>query len=202
MFEPDSVADLLEHYRTQRERLYHPPGGHTSSELDIVSEPAARALAITRLEAEAENARWEAERVELAELRRLKLIKAAEMENHRRDVVKRIKRHRIVQQTEPRLCRPPPKLRDIIRIVAEYYDITVVDIVSERRTANVVRPRQVFCYLARTITTRSFPDIGRLLGGRDWTTCIHAVKRITELMQINPKLAADVAAIRKILGGA
>ena len=50
---------------------------------------------------------------------------------------------------EPLLCKPPPKLRDIAETVSKHYGVTVVDLVAYRRTARVLRPRQVFCYLAR-----------------------------------------------------
>ena len=193
--------------RGRRERLYHPEGGHTSTDLDILSEPAARSLAIARLEAEAEEARREAERVELAAIRRAELITAAEAENHRRDVLVRVKVHRyakrdLVQQTEPRLFKPPPKLREIARAVADYYGVTVLELAGSGRKTRITRPRQVFCYIARKLTFKSFPDLGRALGGRDHTTTLWAFNKISTLIVVDQKLAAEIESIRAKLGGA
>ena len=67
------------------------------------------------------------------------------------------------------------KIEDIQRIVARQYNVSRADLLSSRRTANVVRPRQVAMYLAKTLTLRSLPEIGRRFGGRDHTTVLHAV---------------------------
>ena len=70
------------------------------------------------------------------------------------------------------------KIEDIQRIVARQYNVSRSDLLSSRRTANVVRPRQVAMYLAKTLTLRSLPEIGRRFGGRDHTTVLHAVRKI------------------------
>src|SRR6201997_2975278 len=67
------------------------------------------------------------------------------------------------------------KIEDIQRVVARQYNVSRSDLLSSRRTANVVRPRQVAMYLAKTMTLRSLPEIGRRFGGRDHTTVLHAV---------------------------
>jgi hypothetical protein len=72
-------------------------------------------------------------------------------------------------------------IKRIIRVVSDFYDIPTVDLISDRRTKGVVRPRQIVCYLCRTLTTRSFPEIGRHLGGRDHTTILHSFGRITKM---------------------
>ena len=68
------------------------------------------------------------------------------------------------------------KIEDIQRVVARQYNVSRSDLLSSRRTANVVRPRQVAMYLAKTLTLRSLPEIGRRFGGRDHTTVLHAVR--------------------------
>lgn len=176
--------------RDRRERLYFPEGGHTSTDLEILSEPAARALAIARLEAEAEDIRRTAE-----------MFDAALRENRRRDLVAQIMEYARARRREPRLCPLPPKLRELAKVVAEHYGVTVLDLAANSRTARVVRPRQVFCYLARQITFKSFPDIGRFIGGRDHTTALHAFNKIAVLLHTDAQLAADVAAIRNTLEG-
>ena len=70
---------------------------------------------------------------------------------------------------------------EIIRKVADHYNLRMSDLLSARRARQVARPRQVAMYLAKTLTSRSLPDIGRRFGGRDHTTVIHAVRKIEEL---------------------
>ena len=74
------------------------------------------------------------------------------------------------------------KIEDIQRVVARQYNVSRSDLLSSRRTANVVRPRQVAMYLAKTLTLRSLPEIGRRFGGRDHTTVMHADRKIRQLM--------------------
>ena len=82
---------------------------------------------------------------------------------------------------------------DVIqKMVAEHYALTQQDLLSERRTQAIARPRHVAMYLAKQLTTRSYPDIGRRFGGRDHTTVLHAVKRIDALKAEDPGLAADL----------
>ncbi|MGB1076863.1 MAG: chromosomal replication initiator protein DnaA [Bdellovibrionales bacterium] len=70
---------------------------------------------------------------------------------------------------------------EIQRRVAEHYNLKVADMHSARRSRNVARPRQVAMYLAKQLTARSLPEIGRKFGGRDHTTVMHAVRKIEEL---------------------
>lgn len=90
---------------------------------------------------------------------------------------------------------------EIQKVVASYFDLSVEDILSKRRTKTVVRPRHIAMYLAKSMTTRSLPDIGRRFGGRDHSTVIHAVTKITELIPTDAVLAEDVEAIRRRLRG-
>jgi len=87
----------------------------------------------------------------------------------------------------------------IQKAVAEHYGLKQADIISERRARVVARPRQAAMWIAKQITTRSLPDIGRRFGGRDHTTVLHAVRRIEALKQDDAVLARDLdAIIRKL----
>ena len=90
---------------------------------------------------------------------------------------------------------------DIQKSVATHFSVTTADICSKRRTQNVVRPRHVAMYLAKTMTTRSLPDIGRRFGGRDHSTVIHAVKKVTDMIEGGDPIAEDVDALIRALKG-
>jgi chromosomal replication initiator protein len=88
---------------------------------------------------------------------------------------------------------------EIQKKVTEHYNIRLSDMHSPRRSRSIARPRQVAMYLAKSITTRSLPEIGRKFGGRDHTTVIHAIKTIEEIMANDPGLAEDVELLTRIL---
>ena len=90
-------------------------------------------------------------------------------------------------------------IEEIQKKVAEHYNIRLTDMSSARRARNVARPRQVAMYLAKQLTSRSLPEIGRRFGNRDHTTVMHAVARVAELMQQDASFAEDVALLRKML---
>ncbi|HEX3700560.1 MAG TPA: chromosomal replication initiator protein DnaA [Phenylobacterium sp.] len=89
----------------------------------------------------------------------------------------------------------------IQKTVAEHYNLKQADLISERRARAVARPRQVAMWLAKQITTRSLPDIGRRFGGRDHTTVLHAVRRIEQLKGEDPSIARDVDVLLRKLRG-
>lgn len=89
----------------------------------------------------------------------------------------------------------------IQQIVARRYNVSREDLISTRRTQHVLLPRQIAIYLARTLTIRSLPEIGRLFGNRDHTTVMHAVRRIEQRMQSDQKCAGDVAMFVKQIEG-
>jgi chromosomal replication initiator protein len=91
------------------------------------------------------------------------------------------------------------KIEDIQRIVARQYNVSRADLLSSRRTANVVMPRQVAMYLAKTLTLRSLPEIGRRFGGRDHTTVLHAVRKIEGLIGNDTSLAGEVEQLKRLL---
>ena len=90
---------------------------------------------------------------------------------------------------------------EIQKATAEHFALKQADLLSERRTRAVARPRQLAMFLAKTLTTRSYPDIGRRFGGRDHTTVLHAVRRIEALRAEDPAIAADIEAVTRKLKG-
>ena len=89
----------------------------------------------------------------------------------------------------------------IQKVVAEHYALKQADLISERRPRAVARPRQVAMWLAKQITTRSLPDIGRRFGGRDHTTVLHAVRRIEQLKGEDAVIARDIDVLLRKLRG-
>jgi len=92
-------------------------------------------------------------------------------------------------------------VEEIQRKVAEHYNIRMSDMVGPKRQRSIARPRQVAMWLAKRLTTRSLPDIGRRFGGRDHTTVMHGVRRIDELRESDPQIAEDLELLRRALEG-
>ena len=90
---------------------------------------------------------------------------------------------------------------EIQKACAAHYRIDAAEMRSKRRARAVARPRQVAMYLAKKMTPRSLPEIGRIFGGRDHSTVIHAVRTIEELRQSNPDIDADIRALQRQLEG-
>jgi len=88
---------------------------------------------------------------------------------------------------------------EIIRKVSEHYNLRMSDMISARRSRVISRPRQVAMFLAKTLTSKSLPEIGRRFGGRDHTTVIHAVKRIEDLKYKDLQIAEEVEILRRML---
>jgi chromosomal replication initiator protein len=101
----------------------------------------------------------------------------------------------LIRPQEPRRV----KIEEIQRVVARQYNVSRADLLSSRRTANVVRPRQVAMYLAKTLTLRSLPEIGRRFGGRDHTTVLHAVRKIENLVNNDVSLAEEIESLKRQL---
>jgi chromosomal replication initiation ATPase DnaA len=159
----------------RHERLWH--SGHASSELEIVTNPSklrARA-AVRHVEQTLEDAREQAEADRYAQ--------------YIATVGRSFDRHRGL------------KIAAIQRVVCSYYWLTRTELLSQRRTAKVVLPRQVAMYLVRIITDKSYPEIGRAFADRDHTTILHACNRIAAQMATDAVLAADVAELRRRLEG-
>ncbi|HZA66581.1 MAG TPA: chromosomal replication initiator protein DnaA [Geminicoccaceae bacterium] len=92
-------------------------------------------------------------------------------------------------------------IEEIQRRVAEHYGIRTADMHSSRRARAVARPRQVAMYLAKQLTPRSLPEIGRKFGGRDHTTVMYAIRKIEELRTTEPLLSDDIETLRRLLHG-
>lgn len=90
-------------------------------------------------------------------------------------------------------------IEEIQRAVCTHYRIDKSEMSSQRRTRCVARPRQVAMYLAKELTPRSFPEIGRRFGGRDHSTVIHAVKTIESLRVGDADLDTDIRRIKRAL---
>src|SRR6202045_708473 len=101
----------------------------------------------------------------------------------------------LIRPAEPKRVR----IEDIQRVVARQYNVSRADLLSSRRTANVVRPRQVAMYLAKILTLRSLPEIGRRFGGRDHTTVLHAVRKIETLAGNDIVFAEEIEALKRQL---
>ncbi len=98
----------------------------------------------------------------------------------------------LIQPLKPQETR---KIEDIKRVTAQYYGVTSIDMICNRRTKELVRPRQVAMYLCKTLTPKSLPEIGRRFGNRDHTTVLHAVRKIERLIQTDSTLSAEIAEI-------
>ncbi len=91
-------------------------------------------------------------------------------------------------------------IRKIVHKVADVFKVSALDILSERRTATVVRPRQVVFWIARTYSTKSFPEIGRAIGGRDHTTALYGYRKINSTIPQDGKLKSKIAEVVSALG--
>ena len=92
-------------------------------------------------------------------------------------------------------------IEEIQKQVASHFNIRISDMHSARRARSVARPRQVAMYLAKQLTTRSLPEIGRKFGGRDHTTVMHAVRKVDELREHDSSFKEDVELLRRMLEG-
>ncbi len=101
----------------------------------------------------------------------------------------------LVQNLEPRRI----KIEDILRIISRHYGVSKSDLLSQRRHRSVVWPRQIGMYLAKHLTARSLPEIGRRFGGRDHTTVLHAIRKIEGEITKNPRLEDELEELKKLL---
>jgi chromosomal replication initiator protein len=101
----------------------------------------------------------------------------------------------LVLGVEPRRI----KVEDILRIVSRHFAVSKADILSDRRHRSVVRPRQIGMYLAKQLTSRSLPEIGRRFGNRDHTTVLHAIRKIDREIGDNPHLKEEIEELKRQL---
>lgn len=90
-------------------------------------------------------------------------------------------------------------VEEIQRKVADHFNIRLSDMIGPKRLRTIARPRQIAMYLAKHLTTRSLPEIGRRFGGRDHTTILHGVRKVEELRASDSQLAEDVDLLRRLL---
>ncbi len=90
-------------------------------------------------------------------------------------------------------------VENIQKAVADFYSIKVADMYSKRRPANIARPRQIAMFMAKELTQKSLPEIGELFGGRDHTTVLHAVRKITEERSHDGQLNHEIHVIEQTL---
>lgn len=101
----------------------------------------------------------------------------------------------IYRSGEPKRVR----IEDIQRIVARHYNVSKTELLSNRRTRTIVKPRQIAMYLAKVMTPRSLPEIGRRFGGRDHTTVLHAVRKIEDLSGGDNTLSQELELLRRLI---
>ena len=90
-------------------------------------------------------------------------------------------------------------IENIQKTVADYFKVRVADLLSERRSRSVARPRQIAMALAKELTSHSLPEIGDAFGGRDHTTVLHACRRIKELRDVEQRIAEDYSNLLRAL---
>ena len=91
------------------------------------------------------------------------------------------------------------RIEDIQKTVAQHYNVPRSELLSNRRTRSVVRPRQIAMFLSKTMTPRSLPEIGRRFGGKDHTTVLHAVRKVEAMIKDDPKLAKEIELLRRLI---
>lgn len=107
--------------------------------------------------------------------------------------------HRVLRDVLD-LNRPAVTVDLILEQVGRFYDVKVQDLKSSKKNKQIVIPRQVSMYLCRQLTSSSFPEIGSKIGGRDHTTVIHAVNKITEALEKDPELRQQLKELERSLG--
>ena len=88
---------------------------------------------------------------------------------------------------------------DIQKQVAVHFNIRISDMFSARRSRQIARPRQIAMYLSKNLTSLSYPEIGRKFGNRDHTTIMHAVKKIEDVIKLDPELSDDIQILKSML---
>lgn len=176
---------MIQRAREVRARLWSPPGGIVSSDLDVVSsaEFRRRLIAEQREAARAARLRSRTEAIATAAAQA-----AAWRAEHER---------------EPTIfdaAGPKRQCREIAKACCRHFGIRGIDIVAKRRTKDITYPRQVAMYLMAEHTTCSFPEIGRQFGGFDHTSVLHNWKKIKTTMPTDDRVQADVDAVRLVLG--
>ncbi len=91
------------------------------------------------------------------------------------------------------------RIEDIQKVVARHFNVSKNDLLSNRRTRVIVRPRQIAMFLSKNLTPRSLPEIGRRFGGRDHTTVLHAVRKVEKMSADDDKLAHEIELLKRLI---
>ncbi|MGV8832601.1 MAG: chromosomal replication initiator protein DnaA [Devosia sp.] len=91
------------------------------------------------------------------------------------------------------------RIEDILRIVSRHYKVPRNELLSARRSRDVVRPRQIAMFLAKALTSRSLPEIGRRFGGRDHTTVLHSVRKVESMIKDDVELGQEIELLKRML---
>jgi len=91
------------------------------------------------------------------------------------------------------------RIEDILKIVSRHYKVPRNELLSARRSRDVVRPRQIAMFLAKALTSRSLPEIGRRFGGRDHTTVLHSVRKVEQMIKDDLELAQEIELLKRML---
>jgi chromosomal replication initiation ATPase DnaA len=199
-----------------RRRLFNPPGGRASSELDVLAEPVAR-----RLRADQEAAEREAgEKRRRQQVIDRQIVAALVREETEADEV-RSREQRInelvdrIRQSETELktlcaesLRDQPrdfsfqgKFSQVLDVVSKFYSIHTIHIISQQRSAKICRPRHVVMWLAYHVTGMSLAQIGRRIGGRDHTTILSGIRKIQRQIDAGEaRTLVEISDIKKRLG--
>ena len=110
------------------------------------------------------------------------------------DKVETLLKHLVKSREQKRV-----RIEDIQKIVARHFNVSKNDLLSNRRTRVIVRPRQIAMYLSKNLTPRSLPEIGRRFGGRDHTTVLHAVRKVEKMSNDDIKLAHEIELLKRLI---
>lgn len=91
------------------------------------------------------------------------------------------------------------RIEDILKAVSRHYKVPRNELLSARRSRDVVRPRQIAMYLAKALTARSLPEIGRRFGGRDHTTVLHSVRKVEQMIKDDLELGQEIELLKRML---
>jgi chromosomal replication initiation ATPase DnaA len=185
-----TLTDQIARARATKARLWNPPNARYSSETDITSESERR-------KRQSDMLRQQREAQQAAE----DFHKRQKIDDMIRDAVaEHVRAKEIAQKL---LAEEPPEhttIGKVLTAVSAYYTKSITEIRSHRRTADVVRPRQVAMYLCREHTLCSLPQISDRMGKRDHTTVLHGWRKINALIAIDDQLAAEIRALKEALG--
>lgn len=195
--------------REIRRRLFNPPNGHESSELEILNESARRREKLLTPVHKVQDEAVEMASLSEEERRQLYTQAFAEcltiMREALGDAGLIIARELIAQSDDPEKFKDgelikPVRIVDVIRAVCAFYSIPVSELLADRRSGPMVRARHIAMYICRKTSLKSFPEIGRRLGNRDHSTVIHGVAKIEDLLLTDEELRDEIESIKRSLG--